>query len=755
MQYPQRHVFWIHAGSTARVDEEYRNIARALSLPGWREPSTDVRQIVDDWLLSVDHGPWLLVIDSADDMSVFFASESDVPGTKPQPITVLLRRIAQTAHGSLVITTRDKRLGRRLLNGSQPIEVPLMDDEDAKQLLRARGAGSRPTDVDAQALVRMLGFIPLAITQAAAFIGENQTSVATYNEILRCTNFRTRTILGEDLTDPRRDFESRNSVFETWKISFEQLAHQSPRAAAFLSTMAVLSPGAVPSALLREDGESLLEFTKAMGILKAFSLVDADDRDTNYRMHDLVHIATQEWLESRGQRATYEEHALQVVSDKFPSGESQQWDQCKKIYPHASVVEQFGTSSASTSLQKARLKQKMANYLRAQDQYVSAISRHEEAAEVFETECGSCHPETLDNMSDMGLTLTYQGLGTKGERLLRTAASGIGKLHGPQDLSTMNHLARLAENLLCQTQFATAERIYRRVYTGRKAVLGEDHIDTLLTLSCLGLPLEWLGKLEESEDVNRRAVEGLQRILPVSHSGLYLAEIKLGFILQKRGKLQEAEFSARRSLTNRLAVNGPGRKWVAWSTQTLSLVLRDQGRHDEALYHSKAVVRMREREFRANHILVVKAIYSLAFLYYGLQEYDLASIHYLDCLARSQQSYGLFHPISVAIRAEHLRMTGRTTDVGLNWRTSANPRAFWMTLSPKQFSILAHLAGVPDPRRHNRYILVELFDIYSFVVGTSVRQYWHRARQKVIVGLVLLFGILCESLFGLINGSRS
>ena len=746
VQYPQRHVFWIHAGSTTRIDEGYRNIARGLSLPGWREPATDIHQIVDDWLLSVDNGPWLLVVDSADDMSVFFATESGIPGTKLQPITILLRRVAQSSHGSLIITTRDKRLGRRLLNGSHPVEVPLMNDEDAKQLLRARGAGSSSTEVDTQALVRMLGFLPLAITQAAAFISENQTSVATYNEIFRCTNWRRAAVLGEDLTDPRRDPESMNSVLDTWKISFEQLAHQSPRAASFLSTMAVLSPGAVPSALLRRDGESLLEFTKAMGILKAFSLIDADDRETNYRMHDLVHLATQEWLESRGQRATYEEGALQVVADKFPSGESQQWDQCKKIYPHAGVVEHFDTLSASTSLQKARLKQKMANYLRAQDQYDQAMKRHEEAAEAFETERGTRDLETLNNMSDMGLTLTYQGNSTKGERLLRTAASGIEEIQGPQDLDTMNHLARLAENLLCQAKFSTAERIYRRVYTNRKAILGEGHLDTLLSLSYLGPPLEWLGRLEESEDVNKRAVGGMQRILPVHHAGLYLAEVKLGFILQKRGKLEEAESSARRSLENRLAIYGPGHKWVSWSTQTLSLTLRDQGRHEEALYHSKAVVQMREREFPANHILVIKAIYTLAFLYHGLQDYDQASIHYLDCLARAQMSYGLLHPLPVAIRAQYLRMIERTTDVELNWRTCVSPRAFWMTLSPKQFSILAHFAGVPDPQRHNRNMGVELFETYCFVLVTYARRMWHRVMHKVIVGLITLLVILCESM---------
>ncbi|SLM34841.1 Tetratricopeptide-like helical domain [Lasallia pustulata] len=510
--------------------------------------------------------------------------------------------------------------------------------------------------------------------------------------------------------------------------------------------MAVLSPGAVPSALLRKDGESLLEFTKAMGILKAFSLIDADDRETNYRMHDLVHLATQEWLESQAKRATYEKGALQVLADKFPSGESQQWDQCKKIYPHAGVVEHFDTSSASTSLQKARLKQKMANYVRAQDQYDPAMKRHEEAAEAFQKERRTRDLETLNNMSDMGLTLTYQGCATKGERLLRTATSGIEEIQGPQDLNTMNHLARLAENLLCQAKFSTAERIYRRVYTNRKAILGEGHLDTLLSLSYLGPPLEWLGRLEESEDVNQRAVGGMQRILPVHHASLYLAEIKLCFILQKRGKLEEAESSARRSLENRLAIYGPGHKWVGWSTQTLSLTLRDQGRHEEALYHSKAVVQMREREFPANHILVIKAIYTLAFLYHGLQGYDQASIHYLDCLARAQMSYGLLHPLPVAIRAQYLRMIERMTDVELNWRTFVSPRAFWMTLSPKQFSILAHFVGVPDPQRHNRNVGVELLETYCFVLVTYARQLWHRVMHMVIIGLIILSVILCESM---------
>ena len=699
----------------------------------------NIRQIVDDWLLSMDKGQWLLVVDSADDMSVFFRPDSDTQGAKPQPIAVLLRQITLNSHGSLIITTRDKRLGRRLANGSQPIEVLPMDDGDAKQLLRARGAGPSPTEADVQTLVRMLGFLPLAITQVAAFIGENQTSVATYNEIFRSTNLGKGGLLIEGLTDPRRDSESKNSVLETWKISFEQMACQSPRAAAFLSTMAVLSPGAVPSALLREDGESLLEFTKAVGILKAFSLIDADDQEMNYRMHDLVHLTTREWLEYRGKRATCEESALHVVADKFPSGESQLWDQCKKIYPHACVVEQFNPSSASMSLQKARLKQKMANYLRMRDQYGPAVKRHEEAAKEFERQLGRHDLETLSNNSDMALTLTSQGYPARAERLLRAAIVEVENLLGPQHLDTLNHLIRLAENLLYQTKFAAAEKIYRRVYTGRKAILGEAHLDTLLSLSCLGPALEFLGKFEESEVVNRRAVKGLQRILPRYHPSLYLAEIRLGFIFQKIGKLEEAEDSARRSLNDSMAICGSDHRWVALSTQTLALTLRDQGRYEEALSHTQAVVQMRERTYPRNHIFTLKALYSLGFLYHGLREYDSASSNYLDCLVRAEQSYGTFHPLPVAIRAQYLRMEAHKLDEEFNRRIYPIPRDLWTALSPKQISLLAQAVGVWDPYTHGKSQYVEFFETYCFVIGAYARQYWRLLMDGAVVAVLLLF----------------
>src|SRR5436190_18408704 len=73
-QHPESHVFWIHASTVSRMDQAYKNIARRLCLPGWNDPKIDIFQLVSEWLSDDAHGPWLLVLDNADDMEIFFGT---------------------------------------------------------------------------------------------------------------------------------------------------------------------------------------------------------------------------------------------------------------------------------------------------------------------------------------------------------------------------------------------------------------------------------------------------------------------------------------------------------------------------------------------------------------------------------------------------------------------------------------------------------------------------------------------------------
>jgi hypothetical protein len=57
-------------------------------MDGWDDPKADILQIVITWLGAETNGKWLMVIDSADDASVFdhdvsSSRESDLSALKP------------------------------------------------------------------------------------------------------------------------------------------------------------------------------------------------------------------------------------------------------------------------------------------------------------------------------------------------------------------------------------------------------------------------------------------------------------------------------------------------------------------------------------------------------------------------------------------------------------------------------------------------------------------------------------------------
>jgi hypothetical protein len=98
---------------------------------------------------------------------------------------------------------------------------------DARQLLPSKIPNWNNVNTEEiQGLVEVLGYIPLAITQAAAFIQDNGIAVKTYFEKLKESDSDLQDYLKEDLPDPRRYPENENSVIRTWKLSFDQIAKQ-------------------------------------------------------------------------------------------------------------------------------------------------------------------------------------------------------------------------------------------------------------------------------------------------------------------------------------------------------------------------------------------------------------------------------------------------------------------------------------------------------------------------------------------------
>ena len=251
-------MFWVHASNTPRFDQAYQEIAKKLNLPGWEDPEIDTRRLVCEGLDDGGHDRWLMILDNADDAEMFFPkAASDAPSGRSEAKVLLSQYIPQKSTGSIIITTRSGRLGRDLANGEMPTEVKPFTIIEAERLLRSKVLDDAWNEVDARKLLEALGYIPLAITQAAAFISHNSILVTEYLAALNKSYLNLKGHLSTELQDPRRDSKepgAQNSVFRTWKLSFDQIRKQEPRAAEMLSLMAVLDRQGIPKMLLcRKD----------------------------------------------------------------------------------------------------------------------------------------------------------------------------------------------------------------------------------------------------------------------------------------------------------------------------------------------------------------------------------------------------------------------------------------------------------------------------------------------------------------------
>ena len=228
-------VLWMHAASASKVHQSCRAIAQKLELPGWNDPQVDVIRVLRDWIEDTQNDQWLLVVDSIDDLSVL---------EEPLPSKIGPQNRFQLLHGRksglILLTTRDRRIGERLAIRGHTISVPAMSLLEGKQLLSTCLDSTHNYSLDeVEQLMLALDYLPLAITQAAAYMTEKFISLQDYLSLLNDDIEETQVLLNESLSDGRREYLDSNSVIKTWKISFDQIRKQDARAADVLSLMAM------------------------------------------------------------------------------------------------------------------------------------------------------------------------------------------------------------------------------------------------------------------------------------------------------------------------------------------------------------------------------------------------------------------------------------------------------------------------------------------------------------------------------------
>ena len=582
----------MHGGSRARFERGYQEIARTIELPNFDDPKTDTLQLVCDWLSNDLNGSWLMVLDNADDAEIWLGPSMQGPqNTNFEQLAPLINFLPRSSHGSLLITTRDNQLGKAFTNFKQrPIDVLLFGQREAETLLRSKILEEdRISQQDANDITSALDYLPLAITQAAAYLNQIDMPIAKYLQLFRAGKAETSDLLKQGLHDPGRDHEIQNSVFQTWMISFDRISRQDPRAADLLSLMAMLDRQAIAENFLREEEEPEMEFIAATQKLKAFSLIVEETEAKVFSMHRLIQLSVQKWLMLQNVIEEWQEKALSTVSRSCPShGEYEYWTAWEAINPHIQIVKGYAINTDSSLLHRASILSREAGYHRTQGRHELGLRHVEEALAIREKILGPDHTLTLEGLDCLSIFYWDQGRYREAEALCLRALAGLEKRLGPDHLATLetiNHLGTLSVRL---EDFERAEAFYLRALSGQQKTQGADHASTLATFHNLGILYTHQNKVDEAEAMFLRALEGQEKKLSPDHPSTLMTIYKLGLLFAEQNRLEEAEILYLRALSGAEKIATPDHisSLALRTIVRLSNLYRQQDRIDrvEAMY---------------------------------------------------------------------------------------------------------------------------------------------------------------------------
>ncbi|KAJ4002988.1 hypothetical protein NW766_012638 [Fusarium irregulare] len=538
-------IFWVHASSAERFSEGYTKIAKACKIPGHEDPSFDELSAVKTWLESDESGQWMMIVDNADDMHLFFPQSDPSSKSVSNDDESLAKFIPECAHGTVLITTRNMQVGSRLLKGKRPIEVGKMDEYEATQLLRQM---LKQGDESMETLLQLssrLESLPLALVQAAAFIQENCITVSEYLELLNGSEEDLIQLLDEDFEALGRDSDTPRAVAQTWMLSFQQIERQYPFAGELLSLMSLFDRQAIPLEFLefyseetkRAESNIRMQLVKALGVLKAFCFIRAE-RGGDHNMHRLVQLVTKTWLARKGTVVGYAREALHAVSEFYPYADFEEVSTCTAYISHAySVLGTQKIESDEDKLLRASLLHRVASFYFYQGRLPEAERLQREGLLIRKELLGYDHAETLVLTSDLASSLRRQGEWEEAEKLDVSIVETWKRLKGEESHKTLNAMNDLATTFSGQDKLEQAKQLYDHVFQVRKRLLGADHIDTVWAMDNLATTFE--GK--EAEEMQRRVIEAKVRTYGEEHPETLHSKGNLALTLFEQGEVGEAE----------------------------------------------------------------------------------------------------------------------------------------------------------------------------------------------------------------------
>ncbi|MFI7431828.1 tetratricopeptide repeat protein [Micromonospora sp. NPDC049836] len=540
-------LLWVTASSRDAIIASYAEAAQAIGLAPVTEPEAEAAAgRLLGWLEHTDKR-WLVVLDNLD-------TPSDAAGWWPP----------DNRHGRTVVTTR-RRDPILHTDGRILIEVDLFTPaEAAAYLTRATGEPAERR-ADLQALAADLGYLPLALAQAAAFIRDRGTDCATYRQRLA-----DRQQPLADLSPPEDALpdDHRATVAATWSLSIDAADAHSPQGLArpVLNIAALLNPNGIPAAVFTTDamyghlgaisGRSIdrQAVIDALRNLHRLNLITHDPAAGAVRVHALVQRATLDDLDS-ADLAAATLAAAEALLEMWPEIERDP-EQAQNLRTNVTALR----SSSGDSLLHQRSHPLLWRTIRS----IGESGQVEAAAMAFDQLLADCqrvlgpdHPDTLIIRGNVAYWRANTGDHAGAVAAFELLLVDCLRLFGPDHIHTLVVRSNIAYWQGLAGDPSDAADALEQLHRHELRILGPDHPDTLTTRHNIAKFRGEAGDLSGAVDALEQLHRDELRILGPDHPDSLTTRHNIAYWRGRAGDLSGAVDALEQLLHDRLRILGP------------------------------------------------------------------------------------------------------------------------------------------------------------------------------------------------------
>lgn len=656
-------VWWVRSEDNITLIADFSYLSDLIQLEQGESPDTISKvSLVRKWLES--NGNWLLIFDNVQKLEDLY-----------NPVVSDINFIPQSSLGHILITSRNPNWS----SIATPLNIQVFLLEEAIEFLQKRTGQIDATG--AIDLANELGYLPLALEQAAAFIVE--TPGMTFQKYLEIFRERHQELWKNE--SPPINYP--NTVATTWSISIESIRKENPASLELLNFCAFLASEDIPMSLFTKPFIFIddLEFGVMVKCLKKYSLIDVTSE--NISIHRLVQLVTRDNLE-KGEREKWISKALFLLTNNFVFNpdDPKTWRESARIMPHAVSVTFYAENEPVELELTTQLIGNVGNYLLQFAEYNQAKLLDERALNIAERVYGPDHKEVATAANNLGLVLKTLGNFTGAKIQIERALKINEKLFGPDHervAATANNLGSVLQDLGdlsgAKAQFERSIAIYQKIGDSKHPEIsksinnlgrvlhhlgdfsgaikqyehaleideneyGPIHPEVARDINNIALVLQDLGDPQKARIEFERSLKIYESLFDPDHPEIAISVNNLGRVLQDLGDLPGAKKQLERALDIYERIFGLMHPEIALVANNLGVVLLDMDDLPGAKKQVERALFIDEKFYGTDHIEVATDVNNLGTIYTKLGDFSNAKIQFERALKIGEKVYGQDHP---------------------------------------------------------------------------------------------------------------